>query len=462
MGELVVLQGDQRRDHHGRTRPDHARELVDRRLAASRGQHGKGVPPRCRGGGSAQLPGPQPGEAEPLSGELLDYFVGSHSGLSLSRRRRGFRCPERRGRDSNPRGTKRPLPVFKTGAFNRSATPPARSLALGIGCRAMRALQITELGGPGSLKLVDIEEPGPQHMLAPDGGGIVDGEAAGVSFPEVLQSRGEYQLKPPLPFVPGSEVAGVVREAPEGADVKKGDRVAAMCMLGGFAEVAVAPPFLTFKLPDELDAAQGAGLVLNYHTAYFALKLRGRLEDGETVLVHGAAGGVGTASIQVANGLGARTIAVVSSDEKEQVAREAGADEVLRSDGPWKDQAKELSGGGVDVVLDPVGGDRFTDSLRSLGEGGRLVVVGFTGGSIPEVKVNRLLLNNTEVIGAGWGAYVMPKPDVNVEIGAEIERLVDSGHVRPVVGARFPLERAADALELIDGRGATGRVVLEL
>ncbi|MFL5885241.1 MAG: NADPH:quinone oxidoreductase family protein [Thermoleophilaceae bacterium] len=324
----------------------------------------------------------------------------------------------------------------------------------------MRALQIAELDGPSSLKLVDVPEPGSEHMLAPDGGVVIDVKAAGVSFPEVLQSRGEYQFKPPLPFVPGAEVAGVVREVPDGADVKPGDRVAAMVMLGGFADVAVAPPFLTFALPEELEFAQGAGLVLNYHTAYFSLKLRGRLREGETVLVHGAAGGVGTAALQVAKGLGAKTIAVVSSDDKEKVAREAGADEVLRSDGPWKDQAKEA--GGVDVVLDPVGGDRFTDSLRSLKEGGRVVVVGFTGGSIPEVKVNRLLLNNTEVIGAGWGAYVMAKPDLNREIGAEIQKLIESGHVRPIVGARFPLDRGADALELIDGRGATGKVVLDL
>jgi NADPH2:quinone reductase len=326
----------------------------------------------------------------------------------------------------------------------------------------VRAQQIVELEGPSSLKLVDIDEPGPQHMLAPDGGVVVEVKAAGVSFPEVLQSRGEYQLKPPLPFVPGAEVAGVVKTAPDGADVKPGDRVAAMSMLGGFAEVAVAPPWLTFKLNEALDFAQGAGLVLNYHTAWFCLKLRGRLEEGEWVLVHGAAGGVGTASLQVAKGLGARTIAVVSSDDKERVAREAGADEVLRSDAPWKDQAKEVSGGGVDLVLDPVGGDRFTDSLRSLREEGRVVVVGFTGGSIPEVKVNRLLLNNTEVIGAGWGAYVMSKPKLNQEIGVEIDALIESGHVRPLVGARFPLERAAEALELIDGRGATGKVVLEL
>jgi NADPH2:quinone reductase len=326
----------------------------------------------------------------------------------------------------------------------------------------VRALQIVELGGPSSLKLVDLPEPGPEHMLAPDGGVVVDVKVAGVSFPEVLQSRGEYQLKPPLPFVPGAEVGGVVRSAPDGADVEPGDRVAALCMLGGFAEVAVAPPWLTFKLPDELDFAQGAALVLNYHTAWFSLKLRGRLEEGETVLVHGAAGGVGTASLQVAKGLGARTIAVVSTDDKERIAREAGADEVLRSDGPWKDQAKELSGGGVDMVLDPVGGDRFTDSVRSLGEGGRVVVVGFTGGSIPEVKVNRLLLNNTEVIGAGWGAYVMAKPDLNRQIGAEIGKLIESGHVRPVIGARFPLERGSEALELIDERGATGKVVLDV
>jgi NADPH2:quinone reductase len=327
----------------------------------------------------------------------------------------------------------------------------------------VKAVQITELTGPDSaLAEVELPEPDASHMLTPGSGVVVDVEAAGVSFPEVLQTRGEYQFKPDLPFVPGAEVAGVVRSASEGSGFSPGDRVAAMCMLGGFAEVAVAPEYLTFALPGALDFAAGAGLILNYHTAYFSLKLRGRLEAGETVLVHGAAGGVGTASLQVAKGLGARTIAVVSSDEKAEVARQAGADEVVRSDGPWKDEARELSGGGVDVVLDPVGGDRFTDSLRSLAEGGRLVVVGFTGGSIPEVKVNRLLLKNTEVVGAGWGAYVMAKPEVNREIGREIERLVEAGFVRPLVGARFGLDQVTDALKLIDSRGATGKVVLEL
>jgi NADPH:quinone reductase len=327
----------------------------------------------------------------------------------------------------------------------------------------MRALQITELTGPDTaLRLADdLPEP-TEAMLTPGSGVIVDVHVAGVSFPEVLQTRGEYQFKPELPFVPGSEVGGVVRSAPGDSAFAPGDRVAAFCMLGAFAEVAAAPEHLTFKLPDALDFAQGAALILNYHTAYFALKLRGRLAAGEWVLVHGAAGGVGTAAIQVAKGLGANVVGVVSTDEKEAVAREAGADAVVRSDGAWRDEAKEVSGGGVHLVLDPVGGDRFTDSLRSLREGGRVVVVGFTGGSIPEVKVNRLLLNNTEVIGAGWGAYILSKPQVNVEIGQEIDKLIASGHVRPIIGARFPLTAAADALKLIDGRGALGKVVLDV
>lgn len=329
----------------------------------------------------------------------------------------------------------------------------------------MKAIQIVDLSGPDTaLREADLPEPQPSHMLTPGSGVLVDVTAAGVSFPEVLQTRGEYQVKPPLPFVPGSEVAGRVRSAPEGSGLSPGDRVAAFPMLGGFAEVAVSPEFLTFPLPDELDDRQGAALILNYHTAWFSLVVRGRLAAGETVLVHGAAGGVGTASIQVAKGLGARTIAVVSTEEKERVAREAGADEVVRTDGEWREQAKELSGGGVDLVLDPVGGDRFTDSLRSLAEGGRLVVVGFTAGSIPEVRVNRLLLNNTEVIGAGWGAYVIAKPDLNREIGAELAKLIAAGAVRPLVGASFPLsvEGATEALKLIDGRGATGKVVLDV
>jgi NADPH:quinone reductase len=329
----------------------------------------------------------------------------------------------------------------------------------------MRAIQIAELSGPDSaLRYVELPDPQPTHPLSPNGEGavVIDVHAAGVSFPEVLQTRGEYQFRPPLPFVPGSEVGGIVRSAPAGSGLEPGDRVAAFTALGAFAEATVAPAFFTFKLPDKLDLAQGAGLVLNYHTAYFALRTRGRLVEDEWVLVHGAAGGVGTAALQVARGLGARTIAVVSSDAKARIAQEAGADHVVRSDGAWKDEAKELAGGGVDVVIDPVGGDRFTDSLRALREGGRLVVVGFTGGAIPEVKVNRLLLNNVDVVGAGWGAYAMPKPDYVREVGAALERLIERDYVCPLIGARFDWENAAGALKCIDGRQATGKVVLDV
>ena len=327
----------------------------------------------------------------------------------------------------------------------------------------MKAIQIVNEDGPDSaLALVELPEPEPSHMLTPGSGVLVEVHVAGVSFPELLQSRGQYQMKPPLPYVPGSEVGGVVISAPAEASVKPGDRVAAFCALGGWAETTVAPEYFTFALPDELDFAQGAALVLNYHTAYFCLKTRGRLAAGETVLVHGAAGGVGTASLQVARGLGAKTIATVSTEEKRKVAEDAGADQVVMIGDGWKDEVIELSGGGVNMVLDPVGGDRFLDSLRSLAEDGRLVVVGFTGGSIPEVKVNRLLLKNTEVIGAGWGAYVMGKPDLNRQIGAAIGEMMEAGIVRPVIGQRFPLQEAAQALHTLDQRLAVGKVVLDV
>ncbi len=324
----------------------------------------------------------------------------------------------------------------------------------------MRAIQITELTGPATaLRLVELPEPEASHALTGGDGVVVEVRAAGVSFPEVLQTRGEYQFKPPLPFVPGSEVAGVVRSAPAGSPFEPGDRVAAFCFTGGFAELAVAPVQFSFPLPEQLDFQQGAGLILNYHTAYFALHTRGRLRAGETVLVHGAAGGVGTAALQVARGLGARTIAVVSTDEKAQIATHAGADQVLLASDEWKDAAKQQ---GVDVVLDPVGGERFTDSLRTLAPGGRLLVVGFTAGSIPEVRVNRLLLGNTEVVGAGWGAYAMSRPDYVTEVGTALAQLIADGAVSPIVGAQFPLERAAEALALIDARGAVGKVVLDV
>ncbi|HEV7938985.1 MAG TPA: NADPH:quinone oxidoreductase family protein [Solirubrobacteraceae bacterium] len=326
----------------------------------------------------------------------------------------------------------------------------------------MLAVQISELSGPDSVRVVEVAEPEPVHMLTPGEGVLIDVAAAGVSFPEVLQTRGLYQLKPDLPFIPGAEVAGTVIQASASSGLKVGDRVMAFTGLGGMAERAVAPAYMTFPLPDSLDFNQGASVILNYHTVYFALKLRGQLQAGESVLVHGGAGGVGTAALQVAKALGASTIAVVSTEEKERVARAAGADHVVRSDESWREQAVELSGGGVDVVLDPVGGDRFTDSLRSLKEEGRVVVVGFTEGSIPEVKVNRLLLRNVSVIGAGWGAYALLSPERTRAAGEAVGKMIDEGFVKPIIGACLSLDRANEALRIIDERRAVGKVVLGL
>ncbi|SHN46493.1 NADPH:quinone oxidoreductase family protein [Cryptosporangium aurantiacum] len=321
----------------------------------------------------------------------------------------------------------------------------------------MRAVQITSLAGPSALEVATIDEPaaGPDSV-------VVDVHVAGVTFPEVLQSRGEYQVKPPLPFVPGSEVAGVVRSAPEGSGLSAGQRVAAFPGLGGFAETVAVSPAMVFPLPDAVTFEAGASLPMNYLTVHFGLVRRGQLKAGDTVLVHGAAGGVGTAAVQLASALGARVIAVVSSDEKVGTAKAAGADEVVLADG-FKDAVKGLTGGrGVDIVVDPVGGDRFTDSLRSLAREGRLLVIGFTGGEIPQVKVNRLLLNNISVVGVGWGAFWMPQPSYLQEQWADLLPLIEAGKLDPVVGRSFPLERAVDALLELDERRAAGKVLLSV
>ncbi|TQS43952.1 NADPH:quinone oxidoreductase family protein [Cryptosporangium phraense] len=318
----------------------------------------------------------------------------------------------------------------------------------------MRAVQITGLDGPSALQVVDVDEP-----VADGSAVVVDVHVAGVTFPEVLQSRGEYQIKPPLPFVPGSEVAGVVRSGP---GFTPGQRVAAFPGLGGFAEVAAVSPGAVFPLPDAVSFEAGAALPMNYLTVHFGLVRRGQLRKGETVLVHGAAGGVGTAAVQLASALGARVIAVVSSDDKIATAKAAGADEVVLADG-FKDAVKGLTGGrGVDLVVDPVGGDRFTDSLRSLAVEGRLLVIGFTGGEIPQVKVNRLLLNNISVVGVGWGAFWMGRPEYLQEQWADLLPLLEAGKLAPVLGRSFALEDASAALLELDERRATGKVLLRV
>jgi len=321
----------------------------------------------------------------------------------------------------------------------------------------MRALQLERLDGPEGLKLVDVPEPEAGDQV------LIDVRAAGVSFPDLLLTKGQYQMKPPLPFVPGVEVAGVVRSAPAGTGLKAGDRVMAFTMLGGWADVVAAPPGMTFRVPEGWSFEAAAGTVMNYHTAYFALHRRGRLKAAETVLVHGAAGGVGTATIQVARGAGARVFAVVSSEEKAEVARSAGADKAFLSSGDWVSRVRDATKGrGVDVVMDPVGGDIFDLSLKCLAPEGRLLVVGFAGGRISEVKVNRLLLKNVDVVGVAWGAFIMQEPELTAEIAKGLASLSDKGFVEPVVGQVFALEQAAQALRELDSRKATGKVVLRI
>lgn len=321
---------------------------------------------------------------------------------------------------------------------------------------AMRAIQIASLDGPQAAKLVEVDEPDA------DGSVLIDVHAAGVAFPDVLQSRGLYQYKPDLPYSPGGEVAGVVRSAPDGAHVAAGDRVAGLTMVcGAMAEVVALPAERVFKLPDNVSFEAGAGLLFNDLTMHHALLTRGRLADGETVLVHGAAGGIGTSTLRLAPAWGAsRVIAVVSTEDKAEVARAAGATDVVLADG-FKDAVKELTDGrGVDIVVDPVGGDRFTDSLRSLAPGGRLLVVGFTGGEIPTVKVNRLLLNNVDAVGVGWGAWTFTHPNYLAEQWAELEPLLASGRVAAPQPQVFPLERAAEAIAALEDRTAKGKVVV--
>ena len=310
----------------------------------------------------------------------------------------------------------------------------------------MRALLVTAEDGPDAVALADVAAPEAELVVAV--------RAAGVSFPDLLMTRGEYQVRQPLPFTLGWEAAGDVIRAPAGGPFSVGDRVMTLS-LGAHAEQVAAIPEATFPLPDELSYEEGAALPLNYLTALAALERRGGLRTGETVLVHGAAGGVGTATVQVAKALGAEVIAAVSTDEKAEVAREAGADSVVIGE-DFRDQLQ----GPVNLIVDPVGGsERFKESLRALAPEGRIVVVGFTSGEIPEVKVNRLLLRNVDVRGCSFGVLATDPTGV-ADATARLGDLIRTGAVRPLVGSVYSLDQGAAALRELDERRAKGKVVV--
>ena len=325
----------------------------------------------------------------------------------------------------------------------------------------MRAVVIHELSGPESVEVREVDEPDRSHQLSDDVI-VIDVVAAGVSFPELLQTRGRYQHAPELPFTPGLEVAGTVKWAPPDSHFSVGDEVMAFTNQGGMAQVAVAPAFTVFSKPSVLSFAEGAACILNLHTAYFAVHTRARISEGETVVVHGAAGGLGTALCSIARLAGGRVIAVVSSEAKAEVAVAAGAHHAVLTDDDWRQRVNDLCPEGVDIVCDPVGGSRLTASLRTLRAQGRYVVLGYTEGAVSEVKTNRLLLNNLDVIGAGWGAYVRKDPAAFRRIGDAVNDLIINAGLRPIVGHRFRLDDAAQALSLLENREAMGKVVLEL
>lgn len=290
---------------------------------------------------------------------------------------------------------------------------------------------------------------------------VIDVRAAGVCFPDLLLARGEYQLKLPPPFIPGMEVAGVVRSAPVSSGFSVGQRVSAFTMMGGYAEQVAVAPAGVVPTADGLDDAQAAALLGNYYTMYFGLARRGALQPGETVLVLGSAGGVGTAAVQIAKALGARVIAMVHRPQAMDFVSTLGADVVLPLTDGWAAAVREATDGrGVDLVVDPVGGAAFDDAIRVIATEGRLLVIGFAAGGIPTVKVNRLLLRNVGVLGVGYGEFINRTPGAQAQIGAGLTKLVADG-LRPPPPQRFPLSEGPAALQTLGDGGVLGKLVLE-
>lgn len=288
--------------------------------------------------------------------------------------------------------------------------------------------------------------------------------ACGVNFPDLLMIQGLYQFKPPFPFSPGSEVSGVVSEV--GAEVKRfapGDRVIGITGFNGFVEEAVVDESKCLKMPERMDFATGAAIPMTYGTSYHALVQRAKLKPGETLLVHGATGGVGTAAVELGKLLGARVIATGGSDDKLAAVREAyGVDEVINyRTASFKDRVKELTNGqGADVIYDPVGGEVFEPSLRCIAWDGRLLVVGFASGTIPQVRANLVLLKNCSIVGVFWGAWSAREPEANANNFKEILALYEAGKLRPLVSLKVPIERAHEALQALADRRVVGKAVL--
>ena len=325
----------------------------------------------------------------------------------------------------------------------------------------MRAIVCKTFGPPESLvveQVASLRAPGKREVK-------IEVHAAGVNFPDTLMVAGKYQVKPPFPFSPGMECAGVVLEVgDEVTEVNRGDRVMAMPGHGGMAEEVIAPASLVFRIPDSMTFEQAAGFAVTYGTVYYALVNRGRLQSGEVLMVHGAAGGVGSNAVEIGKILGATVIATAGSDEKLQVAQRLGAEHGINySKESIKDRTKTLTGNrGADVIFDPVGGDVFGESLRSIAMEGRLLVIGFASGQIPEAPANLILLKNCSVVGVYWEGFAKRNPRQNRENFEELFRWFEAGKIKPPVSQVFPLDQVPKAMDALLSRQATGKLVISI
>lgn len=324
----------------------------------------------------------------------------------------------------------------------------------------MRAVVAEKASAPNELKLVELPtpEPGPGEIR-------IDVKATALNFADSLIIAHKYQLRPEFPFSPGFEVAGVVSAVGDGVeDFGVGDRVIATMDYGAYREQVVVEAFLAHPFPESLDFATAASFPVAYGTSYVGLLRRSSIAPGETVLVHGAAGGVGLTAVEIAKAAGANVIATASSAEKCAIAASHGADETINlSETPaFKDRVKELTGGvGADVVYDPVGGDVFDQSLRCINWGGRLLVIGFAAGRIPEIPANLLLVKSCSAIGVFWSSHRRREPKALREDYRQLFQWLEEGKLKPLIGAKYPLEQAGDALEALLSRKVAGKIVLE-
>ncbi|OWP52412.1 NADPH:quinone oxidoreductase family protein [Pseudomonas nitroreducens] len=322
----------------------------------------------------------------------------------------------------------------------------------------MKAVLCKAFGPAETLVLEDIASPEPKKNEV-----LLQVHAAGVNFPDTLIIEGKYQFKPPFPFSPGGESAGVVGAVGEKVShVKPGDRVMALTGWGSFAEEVAVPGYNVMPIPDGMDFPSAAAFGMTYGTSMHALKQRANLQPGETLLVLGASGGVGLAAVEIGKAMGAKVIAAASSDAKLEVAKAAGADVLINySEGSLKDKLKEITGGqGVDVIYDPVGGDLFEEAFRSIAWNGRMLVVGFASGTIPSLPANLTLLKGASLVGVFWGSFAQRQPQDNAANFQQLFAWFAEGKIKPLVSQTYPLEQAADAINHLGQRKAVGKVVV--